>query len=247
MTHLAQSRNIIGMANLPLLWVLALAVFAVIIIQSAIYMRAVRRNAESADMSQAEVKAAFRAGAVASIGPSLAVALVAIALLPLFGTPPVLVRVGLIGSAATEVASASLASGTMGADLGGPGYNQQVFTVALMAMSLSGAGWMISALILTPIFKRGSHKLQQVNPALMSVVPGAALLAAFASLTMTELPKSSAHIVAVSASAVVMLISLLIARSLSLAWLREWALGFAIAGGLVAAYFAHYAGLGPAA
>ena len=50
---------------------------------------------------------------------------------------------------------------------------------------------MISALILTPIFKRGSVKLQQVNPALMSVVPGAALLAAFAALTMIELPKST--------------------------------------------------------
>lgn len=247
MIHLAQSRDIGAIANLPLLWVLALCVFGVIILQSMIYMRAVKRNAESADMSKAEVRAAFRAGGVASIGPSLAVALVAIALLPLFGTPPVLVRVGLIGSAATEVASASLASGTMGAELGGPEYNQTVFVVALMAMSLSGAGWMISALILTPIFKRGSVKLQQVNPALMSVVPGAALLAAFAALTMTELPKSTGHIIAVAASAVVMLISLLVARALNLAWLREWALGFAIAGGLVAAYFAHYAGLGPAA
>ena len=169
MIHLAQSRDIGAIANLPLLWILALCVFAVIILQSTIYMRAVKRNAESADMSKAE------------------------------------------------------------------------------AMSLSGAGWMISALILTPIFKRGSVKLQQVNPALMSVVPGAALLAAFAALTMTELPKSTGHIVAVAASAVVMLISLLVAGALNLAWLREWALGFAIVGGLVAAYFAHYAGLGPAA
>ena len=44
------------------------------------------------------------------------------------------VRIGLVGSAATESASASLAATTMGATLGGAGYNQGVFAVAFMAM-----------------------------------------------------------------------------------------------------------------
>ena len=170
--------------------------------------------------------------------------LVAIALLPLFGTPPVIVRVGLIGSAATEVASASLAAGTMGANLGDETFTRGVFIVALMAMSLSGAGWMISTLILTPIFKRSSHKLEKVNPALMSIIPGAALLAAFAALTFRELPKSPTHVIAVIVSAVVMSNCLLLAKTLKQNWLKEWGLGFSLLIGLVAAYFAHYAGLG---
>lgn len=148
MTVASGSADYIGLANAPILWILALAVMGVVV-QSLIYMTAVKKNAESAGMSQQEVRSAFRAGGVAAIGPSLSVVLVAIALLPLFGTPPVIVRVGLIGSAATEVASASLAAGTMGANLGDETFTRGVFIVALMAMSLSGAGWMISTLILT--------------------------------------------------------------------------------------------------
>ncbi|WP_029090155.1 DUF5058 family protein [Brevibacterium album] len=239
---LLASTDVPGLANTPILWILALAVLSVVGIQSAIYMVAVRRNAEAADMSPREVNRAFRAGGIAAIGPSLAVVLVAVALLPLFGTPPVLVRIGLIGSAATEVASAELAAQTMGSGLSGDGYTTDVFVVALMAMSLSGAGWMLATLILTPVLKTGSAKLQKVNPALMSIVPGAALLAAFAALAMTELPKSGVHAVAVAVSAVIMAVCLLIANRLRAAWLKEWALGFAIVGALTVAYFVHHAG-----
>lgn len=232
------SRDIGIIANSPLLWVLALSVLGVICLQSAVYMIAVRRNAAGAGMTQREVFQAFRAGGVAAIGPSLAVVLVAIALLPLFGTPSILVRIGLIGSAATETASASIAAGTVGANLGDASYTQNVFVIALFAMSLSGACWMISTLILTPILARGQDKLTTVNPALMAIVPSAALLAAFAGLTVTELPKSGIHVLAVVVSAVIMTICLWIARHFKQPWLREWALGFAIIGGLVAAYLA---------
>lgn len=239
MTNAAgSSTDIDAIANAPLLWMLALAVLLVILIQSAVYMNAVRKNAEGADMTQREVFQAFRAGGVAAIGPSLAVVLVAIALLPLFGTPAILVRIGLIGSAATETASASIAAGTLGADLGGDDYTQNVFVVALMAMSLSGACWMLSTLILTPILSRGQDRLTRVNPALMAILPSAALLAAFAGLTVTELPKSGVHVLAVAASAAVMAACLWVAKNLDQPWLREWALGFSIIGGLVAAFIA---------
>ncbi len=238
------ANDYLSLANAPVLWILALTVMGVVVVQSLIYMNAVKKNAESAGMSQLEVRTAFRAGGVAAIGPSLSVVLVAIALLPLFGTPPVVVRVGLIGSAATEVASASIAAGTMDANLGDDTFTRGVFIVALMAMSLSGAGWMISTLILTPIFKRSSHKLEKVNPALMGIIPGAALLAAFAALTFRELPKSPTHIIAVVTSAIVMSICLLIANKLHAQWLKEWGLGISLLAGLIASYFAHYAGLG---
>lgn len=55
---------------------------------------------------RAEVNKAFRVGAISAIGPSLAVVLIAVAMLPLFGAPTVLVRIRLIGSARTELAPA---------------------------------------------------------------------------------------------------------------------------------------------
>ncbi|QYF91119.1 DUF5058 family protein [Arthrobacter sp. PAMC25284] len=241
------STDILSIANLPVLWVLAAGVFGAIVLQSVIYMRAARKAGPAADISETELKRSFRAGAVAAIGPSLAVVLVSIALMTLFGTPAVLVRIGLVGSAATESASASLAATTMGATLGGPGYNQSVFAVAFMAMSMSGAMWMISTLILTPILRRGDSKLRKVNPALMAIVPAAALIGAFASLGIAELGKTPVHIMTVIVSAVVMGICLALARKFSVAWLREWGLGISIMVGLFVAFTAHTSGMALAA
>ena len=64
------------------------------------------------------------------------------------------------------------------------------------------------------------------------------MMAAFAGLTVTELPKSGFHVLAVVVSAVIMAICLFVARRLDQPWLREWALGFSIIGGLIAAYIA---------
>lgn len=235
-------------ANSPVLWVIALGVFAVIGVQSVIYLRVAAQTGPDLGFTREDLRASLRSGGVAAIGPSLAVVIVAIALLALFGTPAVLVRIGLVGSAATETGSASLAAGTMDAELGGAGWSPEVFAVAFFAMGMSGGMWMVSALILTPLLKRGDTTLRRVNPALMAIVPSAALLGAFASLGVAELPKSAAHIITVVVSAVIMGICLALARALHAAWLREWGLGFAILGALVVAYLVHHGtGLGPAA
>jgi hypothetical protein len=235
------STDILAVANSPLVWICALGVFAVIFVQTCLYIRAAHTAGPEIGMSRDELNGAYRAGAIASIGPSLAVVLVAIALLALFGTPAVLVRIGLIGSAATETASAGISATTMGATLGGPDYTQSVFAVAFLAMSLSGGMWMLATLILTPILKRGGKKLSQVNPAAMAVIPCAALLGAFSMIAVAELPKSSAHVITLVVSAGVMAGCLVLARLLQAHWLKEWALGFAIIVALVVAYFVHTA------
>lgn len=233
------STDIWALANSPVLWLCALGVFAVIFVQCVLYKRAVKKAAPHVDMPLAEVKESFRAGAVASIGPSLAVVLVAIALLALFGTPAVLVRIGLIGSAAAETGSASISASTMGAALGGETYTQQVFGVAFMAMSLSGAIWMICTLIMTPLLKKGGNNLAKRNPAVMALVPTAALLGAFSALTIAELPKSNVHMILVFISAAMMGLCLYLAKTLQLKWLKEWALGISIVVSIIAAYFLH--------
>lgn len=242
-----ESTDILAIANNPILWVFAIGVFAVIFVQSAIYMKAAKKAGPDIGMATKELSQAFRSGAIASIGPSLAVVIVAIALLALFGTPAVLVRIGLIGSAATETASASLAAQSMGANLGGPDYTQQVFAVAFAAMSISGGMWMLATVILTPLLKRGGSKLSQVNPAAMALIPGAALLGAFSALTFTELPKSSIHIITVLVSALVMAGLLFLAKLLKAQWLKEWALGISILVALGVAFAVHTSSLPAAA
>lgn len=236
-----RSTDILAVANSPILWVFALGVFVIILIQTFLYMRAARAAAPGIGMDRRELNTAFRAGAVASVGPSLAVVVVAIALLALFGTPAVLARIGLIGSAAFETGAAEIAAQTAGASLSGEGYTQQVFALAFIAMNLGGAGWMLATLVFTPILQKGSAKLSDVNPVVMTVIPAAAILGAFAGLTFAEFPKSNVHVVTALVSGGTMLILLLVARLLRADWLREWALGISIVVGLVGAFLAQSA------
>lgn len=238
------STDIWAVAQSPIVWICALAVFVIIAVQSLIYIRAAKQAGDEVGVSKKDLNRGFRSGAVASIGPSLAVVLVAVALLTLFGTPSVLLRIGLVGSAATETASAQIASDTMGASLGGAGWTQQVFVVAFFAMTISGAAWMIITLIFTPILKRGGTKLAKVNPTAMAIIPGAALIAAFMALTVTELPKSPVHAIAVVIAAATMAVLLFIAERFKQGWLKEWALGLGIIVSLVIVYFIHHGYLG---
>jgi hypothetical protein len=232
------SQDILAIANNPVLWVCVAGVFGVIVVQSLIFLRAVRKAAPAVQMSPADIRTSFRSGAVSAIGPSLAVALVAIALLALFGAPAVLSRIGLIGSAAYDVSAAGIAAGTMGAKLGDASYTQSVFAVAFFAMSIGGAMWMLATLILTPLLRRGDAKVRAVNPAVMAIVPAAALLGAFACLGFTELPKSATHVVTFAVSAAIMGFCLWLAKATGKGWLREWGLGISIVAALVAAFIA---------
>lgn len=238
------STDILAVANMPLLWASALGVFLVIIIQTIIYIKAARRAGPEIGLSHDALSRSFRSGAVAAIGPSIAVVIVALSLLALFGTPGVLVRIGLIGSVAYETGAASVAAGSVGAELGGPDYTQTAFAVAFFAMSAGGAMWMLSTLVMTPILQRSEKKLARVNPLLLTIVPGAALVAAFLSLGIAEIPKSGAHTVALLVGGGVMGLAAFLAAHLRQSWIREWGLGVAILVGLLAAYFADQAGIG---
>ena len=230
------STDITPLIHHPVLWACAVGVFAVIVLQSVIYFRAIRRTAGAADLSPEQVRASVRSGAVAAIGPSLAVALIAISLLPLFGTPAVLTRIGLVGSAAFDVAAAGIAAGTQDAQLGGPTYTQKVYAIGFAAMTIGGLVWMVAALVLTPILSKGDAKLRKANPAVMVVVPTAALLGAFFTLAFQEVTKSPTHILALVVSAGVMGACLVISKRFKFPWLREWGLGIAIVFALTAAY-----------
>ncbi|NMR29117.1 DUF5058 family protein [Crystallibacter degradans] len=229
--------DVLAYANLPFLWLVAVGVFAVIIGQTVIYMRAVRKAAPAAEMSTGDISTSVRAGAISAIGPSLAVVVVAIAMLATLGTPGVLVRVGLIGSAKYEVGAASIAAGTAGGTFGGEGYTPEIFAIAFAAISLGGAMWLIGALVLTPLLKKGDVALSRTNPKLLSIIPAAAMLAAFFCLGFQQFVISSTHIFAYLGSAAGMALCIWLTRFTGKKWIAEWSQGIAIVAGLAVAYF----------
>ncbi|MFV0405644.1 MAG: DUF5058 family protein [Propioniciclava sp.] len=234
-------------ANNPVMWIAVTGIFLVIAAQTVIYYVAVKKTAPAVGMSDTDVRTAFRAGGVAAIGPSLAIALIAITFITVFGTPGSLSRIGLIGSAAFEVAGAQIAAGTQGVELGGDGYTQAVFAGVLLALSLAGSGWMLVTLIATPFLKRGNASLQNAsNPKVavaMAIVPSAALTGAFMIIGVQQLQRGTGAVMVLVASAITMAISLWIAKAANQHWLKEWGLGFGVIAGLVVGVIASSAGI----
>ncbi|RCW45708.1 uncharacterized protein DUF5058 [Halopolyspora algeriensis] len=227
--------NTPGIAHSPILWLAVFGVFVVIAVQSVVYLRAAKRAAPAAEMSHGELVAAFRTGAVSALGPSLAVVFVAISLLSVFGTPAVLARIGLIGSAAFETLSARTAAETAGVELGGAGYDNAAFALVLFTMSVGGAAWMVSTLIFTPLLRRTDDRIRALNPAIMAIVPSAAMIAAFSYLGLDEMQKSRTHLVTFVTGAAAMLGLQLAGARLKVRWLKEWSLGIAMVVALTAA------------
>ena len=223
----------------PVLWLIIAAIFAVILGQSAVYIHAAKRSAEHAGMSQADVRTAIKTGAVSAIGPSLAVCLVAVSLLPIFGTPATLGRIGLIGSAAYDVSSAGLAAQSMNGTLKDAATTPNIFAVTFFTMSLGGAMWILSTLIFTTVLSRGEARLNRSSTSALTVIPTAALLGAFATLTLVEVGKSSLHAVVAVSAAVIMLAFMGAAKALKAKGLVEWGLGLSILGGLAVGYILH--------
>lgn len=228
--------SVLAVANQPFLWFCAAGVFLVLVAQTLIYMRAVRRSAADAGMTRADIATSFRAGAISATGPSMAVAVVAIALLATLGTPAVLMRIGLIGSAKYEVGAATLAAESAGGALGGEGYTPEVFAIVFAAISLGGALWLIGALVLTPMLHRGNSVLAKTNPAVLTVVPAAAMIAALFSIGLKQLNISSTHVFAYLGAATAMAACLLTSRLTGKRWVIEWSQGISIVAGLTVAY-----------
>ncbi|MBE9375275.1 DUF5058 family protein [Saccharopolyspora sp. HNM0983] len=227
--------NAPALTGSPVLWLAVLGVFSVIVVQSVVYLRAARRAADSAEITRGELTTALRTGAVSAIGPSAAVVFIALTLLTVFGTPAVLVRIGLIGSASFETLAAQTAAGAVGVELGGPGYDDTVFALVLFTMSAGGAAWMVTTLVFTPLLRRTDRKVRALNPAVMAIAPSAGMIGAFCYLGLAETQKSTGHLVAFTAGAGVMLALHALNARLRTRWIKEWSLGISMVAALAVA------------
>ncbi|WAH97770.1 DUF5058 family protein [Arthrobacter sp. MMS18-M83] len=228
-------------AVMPVLWIGAAAVFAVIIAQCVIYLKAARRAAPEAEMTSTDFRTAFRTGGLAAVGPSLAVCLVAMALLAIFGAPSTMARFGLVGSAAFDAVGAKISAETMGAKLGGQTFTPEVLVTVLIVLSLGACGWMLTALIITPIMKRGlgtaTSAKKRKSSALAALLPTAALVGVFFTMSIKEVAHSGPSLMVFLVSAGVMGLCTFVARRFNKPAFLEWALGLAIIAAIAAAYF----------
>nr|WP_184405081.1 DUF5058 family protein [Geomicrobium halophilum] len=223
-------------ANSIPLWIIAFLVVALVIFQAVIFLRITTKTAPNVGMSANEVRSAVKTGVISSIGPSFGIAIVVVALITLIGSPLTLMRIGIIGSAATETAAAGIGAQSFGVQLGGDDFTTQALTNVVWTMCLGGTGWLIFTALFTKSLGNIQKRVAKKSAKTMATVSLAAMLGVFGFLTSEEMMLSVNHTITAIVAAGSMVIIMGIAEKTKTQWLKEWALGFALIIGMSTGY-----------
>lgn len=232
--------QVLKTANSLPLWIISALVISIVVFQAIVFIRLAAKTAPAVGMSGREVKSAIRTGAISSLGPSFAIVIVAISLLALIGSPVTLMRIGIIGSAPTEMIGASMGAEAAGVELGSVNFTEQAFTTAVWVMCLGGMGW----LLVTALFTKSLGKMQskiagkgEKSVALLQMVSTAAMIGAFSYLGSSQMIAGISEALVLFVAFLIMPVILWASRKFKMNWIREWSLGLVIVVGISVGYF----------
>ncbi|MFD1361914.1 DUF5058 family protein [Lentibacillus salinarum] len=228
--------DVLHIANSAPFWIIAFIVVGIVMFQAIIFLRIAKKSAPDVGMTQNEVKTAIRTGFISSIGPSFAIAIVLVSLIALLGSPLTLMRIGIIGSAATESGAAQVGATAFGTELGGDDFSTQALATVVWTMCVGGMGWLLFTALFTKQLGKTQKKIEKKNPKAMAVISSAAMLGAFGYLASEQMISSVNHTVSGVIALATMIIIMIIADNRNIAWLKEWALGISMALGMTIGY-----------
>ncbi|UOR13584.1 DUF5058 family protein [Halobacillus amylolyticus] len=219
------------------LWIMAFIFVGIVMFQALVFLKIAKKSAPDVGMSSREVKTAIRTGFISSLGPSFGIAIVLISLIALLGSPLTLMRIGIIGSAATESAAAGIGANAFGVELTSDDFSTQAFTTVVWTMCLGGMGWLLFAALFTKSLGNTQKKIEKKNPKAMTIISSAAMLGAFGYLASEQMVTSVSHTIAGIVALFSMVVIMIVAERGNFSWLKEWALGIAMVIGMASAYF----------
>lgn len=214
-------------------WFIAFFVVSVVIFQALVFVRIAKKAAPEVGLTKDEVKTSIRTGFISSIGPSFGIAIVIISLIALLGSPITLMRIGIIGSAATESAAAGIGASAFGVELGSPEFTRQALATVAWTMCLGGMGWLIVTALFTKSLGKAEKKVRKKSPKAMAIVSMAAMLGAFGYFVGEQMIKGWSYFAAAFFAVTIMVIITSYAENKQIKWLKEWALGISMILGMI--------------
>ncbi|MEA1854423.1 DUF5058 family protein [Cytobacillus kochii] len=233
----------IKIASHPVVWIISLTVIGVVIFQGIKFIQMAKKTSESVGLSKQDVNSALKVGMINAIGPSFGIVVVAVSLITLLGDPLTLMRIGIIGSAATESMGANLAATAYGTELGSESFTAEAFATVAWVLCIGGCGWLLFVFLFTKSLAKIERKVSNKQQAdgklpIMMIVSSAAMLAVFGNFVAGEIFKGvETAIVALTAAAAMLIVSFIANKSHQLKFLHEWSLGVSIIVGLTVSYF----------
>ena len=234
------SAEVAKFANGPVMWIISLLTVGLVAFQAVLIYQLTKRYAEAKKaLTPEEMQIALKTGGVVAVGPAVSVFILALTMMGLMGAPATLMRVGIIGSASTEMTAATVGAMMAGVSMGADEMTMAAFGCAMFGCAVMSSGY----LIMIPILSRGLGKgLQKLfapkadgKKGKAAVFFGAIFPLLFILLlTLTQVANGMDYVGALIAAGIVSMTLDKIAKKNNIKWLKEWGMGFAVLAGMIA-------------
>lgn len=225
----------LSVANSPLIWFSAALGVGIVIFQSFLFVRKSFRTGKELGITPEQFKQAAKASMISSVGPSLVILAGMISLLVTMGGPIAWMRLSYIGSVQFELMSAEFGAQAMGVSLDSIDMNAVAFTNGVWVMALGSFGWVLFTALFTHKMDKFRNILAGGRKAFMPILSVAAVLGAFAYLASDRIMRMDQGTVSCIAGFIIMALIVILNRVLQKQWLKEWAMTFAMFGGMLIA------------
>jgi hypothetical protein len=215
------------------MWISALIMVSVVVLQSLLFTRLARKTAREVGFSDVNVKKSFKSGMITALGPSIAQFVALISFMAVIGGPMAWMNLSIIGSATTDLSVATMSATAADSSLGNANFSLETLAVVLFCLAVNGCGWMLFCAIFTPKMESVRNKLGGGDAKWLALITSAASIGVFANLTAQQAIRNYANASAALGGFVVMLI--VTAMSKKFLWMREYKLAFSIIFGLLIA------------
>ena len=226
-------------ANEPWIWISGGVLAAIALYQCTYFMVRALRIMSRVGLGRSDVTRIVRGAIITSFGPVMAEIFVMIALVVALSAGLAWQREGAaVGSVFTELVQASNAAAGAGQEFGGKNFDMTGFANVIFVMNVSCVGWLIAAGLFTRYLGAARQKIAGGDTRWLSVLTVCATLGVFGFWASTNLvrlvdPKSAALGIATVAGGVLAMFFFKLADWIKTPWLKEWALGFAMFGGMI--------------
>lgn len=212
--------NYMTIANGPWFWLACGICVAWVLLQSILITRKSLKTGKELGITSEQIKSTVKVATVATLGPSLGIAVGMVALLVSLGGPIAWYRLSYIGSVAYEVSAAELAAQAVGETLNT--MSPMGFSTAVLTMTLGAMG----APIITGLFTDKMDKLQNFmaggKAEMLPVISGCCVAGVFAFLTCDRIFRFDSQTVAALVGFATMALFNGYNKKAQKKWIRNW-------------------------
>ena len=163
--------------NKPIFWIICAPAVLFIAVLSLIFYRQAVKAAPVVDLRKEDCLRSMKIGAIAGIGPSLAVFAVMLTLMNSLGGPFTWMRLSIIGSAVTETYGAQIGAAVVGATLGDPStYDLYAFAASVWTITLNTCGFILFVFLFAHKGEAIKGKIGKKDAGILAIIGLAAIL-----------------------------------------------------------------------